>query len=228
MIKRPKLKFVSTELSPTAIEDIWLRRATAVAIDAVRDTVRAGAVPPMTPVGRLSDVEWGWIVTAVLFGWIKTRAEQATNSGVDPEQTIRSVNIEPDPWSAGAIEAILPELADGNSVDWGKPLDALSRDEMVAFLSDALALINGATIARDRGLKLPSMYAPDARATARELRQRGMSYRKINEHLAAASVTEKGGEPSAPGYEIPGDLSIPTFLAREEQEEIDGVRNSEG
>ena len=159
MIKRPKLRFVSTELSVTAIEDIWLRRATAAAIEAARDAVRAGAVPPMTPVGRLGEVEWGWIVAAVLFGWIRVRAEQATNSGVGIEHAIRYINITPDPWDIGAIEAILPELAD-YEVDWNKPLDALSREEIVTFLSDAFTLISKATIARDRGQGMVTQRAP--------------------------------------------------------------------
>ena len=68
----------------------------------------------MTPVGGLSDVEWGWIVTAVLFGWIKIRAEQATEQrhrrrkqrSVGPPGSIRIRG------TLGAIAAILPELAD--------------------------------------------------------------------------------------------------------------------
>jgi hypothetical protein len=159
MIKRPKLRFVSTELSVTAIEDIWLRQATAAATEAARDAVRAGAVPPMTPVGRLGDVEWGWIVAAVLFGWIKVRSEQAANSGVGIENAIHSVNLVPDPWDLGAIEAILPELADCD-VDWNRPLGALSREQIVTFLNDALMLISKARVARDRGQSLVTQRAP--------------------------------------------------------------------
>jgi hypothetical protein len=35
----------------------------------------------------LSDVEMGWLVAAILFGWISTRAEQATDSvrGTHPQ-----------------------------------------------------------------------------------------------------------------------------------------------
>lgn len=192
MIKRPKLRFVSTELSITAIEDIWLRRATAAAIEAARDAVRAGAVPPMTPVGRLGDIEWGWIVTAVLFGWIKTRAEQATNSGVGIENAIRDISITPDPWDLGTIEAILPELADCE-VDWNRPLGALSREGIVTFLNDALTLVTKAIVARDRGPGLVTQRAP-------------------------ADVTEKAERPDASRYDIPADLSIPPFLHADELE----------
>ena len=123
-------------LSLTALEDIWLRRATAVAIEQARAVVSGGAVPPNTPIGRLSDVEWGWIVAAVLFGWISDRAEQAMSNGIGPEQFIRTTGIDPDPWDVGAIASILPELAE-TGVDWTKPLAELSRDEMVGFLADA-------------------------------------------------------------------------------------------
>ena len=35
----------------------------------------------MTPIGRLSDIEWGWLVAAIIFAWIKVRSEQATAEG---------------------------------------------------------------------------------------------------------------------------------------------------
>ena len=66
----------------------------------------------MTPIGRLSDVEWGWIVAAVLFGWICERAAQATSNGLGVEKLIRETGIVPDPWDAGVVLAILPELAE--------------------------------------------------------------------------------------------------------------------
>lgn len=152
-------------LSPTAIEDAWLRRATAAAIEQARAAVSGGAVPPNTPVGRLSEVEWGWIVAAVLFGWISTRAEQATSSGVGVEELIRDISLDPDPWDAGAIAAILPELA-AAEVNWNKPLVELSRGDMIAFLADALTLIRKAMAARDRGIGLVTCRTPAG--TARE------------------------------------------------------------
>jgi hypothetical protein len=152
-------------LSLSAIEDIWLRRATAVAIEQARAVVSGGAVPPNTPVCRLSDLEWGWIVAAVLFGWISTRAEQATSSGIGVEESIHTVDLDPDPWDAGAIAAVLPELA-ASDIDWSKPLADLSRDDMIAFLTDALGLIRKAMAARDRGTGLVTRHTPAV--TARE------------------------------------------------------------
>jgi hypothetical protein len=117
----------------SAIENAWLRQATVVAIKAARTVVSGGAVPPMTPIGRLSDTEWGWVVASVLFGWIRERATQATANGIETEKALRQTGLDPDPWDSGAIAAILPELADA-PVDWTVPLAELSRDEMVASL----------------------------------------------------------------------------------------------
>jgi hypothetical protein len=151
--------------SPSAFEDAWQRQATAVAIQSARAVVSGGAVPPNAPIGRLSDVEWGWIVASILFGWIRERATQATSNGLDVERTIRSTGIDPDPWDAGAVACILPELADVK-VDWTASLAQLSRDEMIEFLGAAYTLISKAMLARDLGekgitRKSPTQKDPD-------------------------------------------------------------------
>jgi hypothetical protein len=138
----------------TRQEDDWLQRATAAAIAAARSIVlgNEAAVNMNAPVGRLSDIEWGWIVAAVIFAWIQTRAEQATAEGLDTERTIRVTGFaRGEPWDAGAIAAILPELGDDESIDWSQPLAAWSRGAMIAFLQKALALVRKAEIARDLG-----------------------------------------------------------------------------
>jgi hypothetical protein len=138
------------QVSPAALEDAWQRRATAAAIEATRQVVQIdGPIPPGTPIGRLGEVEWGWIVAAILFGWIATRAEQAASEQLDTELTIRMTGLDPDPWNAGAVVAILPELADTPGIDWSKPLADWPRETMVEFLTTALALIRKAVIARD-------------------------------------------------------------------------------
>jgi hypothetical protein len=163
MIQAKKIK---PAVSLTALEDISLRRATAVAIEQARTVVTGGAVSPNVPVGRLGDVEWGWIVAAVLFGWIRTRAAQATNNGIGATNAIRTTGLDPDPWDVGAIDAILWELAEANTVDLSKPLANLSRDEMLLFLNDALTLVRKAIAARDRAEGLITRRGP--RETARE------------------------------------------------------------
>jgi hypothetical protein len=147
--------------SPSAIEDAWQRQATAAAIEAARAVVSGGAVPPMTPIGRLSDTELGWIFASMLFAWIKGRATQATSAGLDVEKTIRDTGLDPDPWDAGAIAAILPELADAK-VDWNAPLSDLSRDEMIEFLGAAYSLIQKAMHARDLGENQITRKPPEA------------------------------------------------------------------
>jgi hypothetical protein len=163
MIQAKKIK---PAVSLTALEDIWLRRSTAMAIEQGRAVVASGAISPNVPVGRLGDVEWGWIVAAILFGWIKTRAAQATDNGIGATNAIRTAGLDPDPWDVGAIDAILWELAEANTVDWSKPLADLSRDEMLLFLNDALTLVRKAMAARDRGEGLITRRGP--RETARE------------------------------------------------------------
>jgi hypothetical protein len=132
-------------------EDQWQERATAAAIAAARDVVLDdNAINKNTPVGRLSDLEWGWIVSSVLFAWITARAEQAATEELDTEQTIRMTGLDRNPWDAGAIAAILPELAEVK-VDWSKPLADWPKETMVEFLLEALRLVRKGMIARDLG-----------------------------------------------------------------------------
>jgi hypothetical protein len=142
---------VIPQVSPAAIEDVWQRDATAAAIAAARGVVGIdGPIPPRTPIERLSDIEWGWIIAALLFGWISTRARQATAENLDTEQTIRLTTLDPQPWDAGAVIAILPQLADAcPDIDWTKPLSSWSKETMASFLLAAMRLTRKAMIARD-------------------------------------------------------------------------------
>ena len=140
------------EVSLSVLEDQWQRAATAAAIAAARGVVQMdGPVPPGTPIGRLSDTEWGWIFAAMLFAWIGKRAEQATAEQLGTEQVIRLTALDPQPWDSGAVAAILPELADAcaDIVDWSKPLAEWPRETIIEFLLKAMPLIRKAQIARD-------------------------------------------------------------------------------
>ena len=138
---------------PTAegVNDVWQRRATAAAILAVRDVIRGGTIPPAARVQRLTDIELGWLFTAALFGWIKTRAEQATAEGWDVEETLRQTSLNPQPWDAGAVESILPQLGALPDIDWSNPIGGWPKATMIRFLLEALKLIDKAMIARDVG-----------------------------------------------------------------------------
>jgi hypothetical protein len=139
------------EVSLSALEDQRQRDATAAAIAGARGVIKLdGPIPPGTPVGRLSDTEWGWVVAAILFAWIGKRAEQATAESLDVERTIRMLAVDPQAWDAGPVAAILPDLADACAhMDWSQPLTAWSRDMVVELLLRAMPLIRKAMIARD-------------------------------------------------------------------------------
>jgi hypothetical protein len=158
------------EISISAIEDQWQRDATAAAITAMRGVIQMdGPVPPGTPVGRLSETELGWMFSASLFAWIGKRAEQATAEQIDLERTIRLVAMDPQPWDAGAVATILPDLADECPyVDWATPFTAWPKDVVIDFLLKAMRLIRKAMIARDlseKGVTRKSSAATIARQT---------------------------------------------------------------
>jgi hypothetical protein len=152
MAKRARLVVPTTD-------DEWQRRSTAAAIAAARDMITKDDVIRLSSaVGRLTDAEWGWIVAAVLFGWIKTRAEQATSEGI--EKAIRFTGAEHEPWDIGAIASILPELAAQAPVNWSVPVGAWSKDDMLAMLNTAFRLMRRAMAARDFGEKAPASEDP--------------------------------------------------------------------
>ena len=156
------------EVSLSALEDQWQRDATAGAIEAARGVVQMdGPIPPGTPIGRLSDTEWSWDLAAMLFAWIGKRAEQAASEQLDAERTIRMVGLDPQPWDAGAVAAILPELADACAgLDRSKPLAQWPREDIIEFLLKAMPLIRKAMIARDlsdKGVTRKSSAATIAR-----------------------------------------------------------------
>src|SRR5262245_10216973 len=138
-------------------------------IAAARGVVQMdGPVPPGTPIGRLSDTEWGWVFAAMLFAWIGKRAEQATTENLDTERTIRMTALDPQPWDSGAVAAILPELVDAcaDTVDWSKPLAQWPRETIIEFLLKAMPLIRKAQIASvlsDKGISRQSRAGVIAR-----------------------------------------------------------------
>jgi hypothetical protein len=90
------------------------------------------------------------VLAAMLFAWITKRAQQAAAEQLDTEQTIRMTGLDPDPWDAGAVMAILRELADACAhIDWSAPLASWSRETMADFLLTAMRFIRRAMIARD-------------------------------------------------------------------------------
>jgi hypothetical protein len=137
--------------SRAAIEESWQRQATAAATESARKVI-GGAVPAGTPVGKLNDFELGWLVSAGICAWISKRAQQACSEGFEllrTEEFIRETGATPRPWDAGAVAAILPELADVPGIDWNLRLNEWSRDTTIKFLCAAFELMQRAMAARD-------------------------------------------------------------------------------
>lgn len=137
--------------SISAEHDRWTRQAIVASIARAKDLVAPqGPIRSATQLGKLSDSEWGWIVSTVIWGWVSTRAEQGASEGLDPERAVRITKLDPDPWDIGAIKIILPELAKSCAgFDWAKPANIWTKDELAEFLLAAFNLIQRATAARD-------------------------------------------------------------------------------
>ena len=138
--------------SISAENDTWLRRATAASIARAKDLVAPqGPIRSTTPVGKLSDSEWGWIASTVVWRWISIeRPSKRQAKDLIPSAQLGSPSSIPDPWDVGAIRAILPELAKSCAgFDWTKPANTWTKDELAEFLASAFALIQRAMAARD-------------------------------------------------------------------------------
>jgi hypothetical protein len=135
----------------SADRDQWTKQAFAACIAAAKDLVAyEGPIRSGTPIGRLVESEWGWIVSAVVWAWIATRAQQAAAEGSSDERAIRATGLVPDPWVVGAIASTLPALVEAcASLDWAKPIGEWSRDDVVKLLEEAFRLTVRAIVARD-------------------------------------------------------------------------------
>jgi hypothetical protein len=133
------------------IDADWQARAVQACIKAARDVVSPDGVNPRAAIGGLSDVEWGWLVAAIVFSWISTRATQAVAEGMDTETSIRSQhNQDPPAWVAGAIETILPTLGQ-MTLPWSNSIGSWPKGSMVKFCHRVWQLSNEAIESRDKG-----------------------------------------------------------------------------
>jgi hypothetical protein len=132
-VKRARLSAITAE------QDEWTRRAYAASIAAAKALV--GDRGPIR-IGKLSDSEWGWIASAIVWAWVSTRSAQAAAEGWGLEETVRRTQLAPCPWDTGAVVAILPALADGSSgFDWSQPASDWSKETLAQFLLKAFNLI---------------------------------------------------------------------------------------
>jgi hypothetical protein len=124
-----------------------LEQATAAMIAAARKVALSNGPLMNTPVGRLTDQQWGVLCTASLFAWIRCRNEQAIGESYDAEQKICDTGLQPSPINVAIVTSILPKLAETAGIDWSLPLLAWSKDEMINFLMLVWKLIDKAEIA---------------------------------------------------------------------------------
>jgi hypothetical protein len=135
----------------SADRDKRTRAAFDACIVAAKDLIgNDGPIRPSVQVGRLTGNELGWITSTTVSAWVRTRAEQAASEGWNEERAIRTTGLDPDPWFSGAIDAILPKLAEAcPDLDWSLPVGAWPKDAVVAFLTAAITLTRRAVAARN-------------------------------------------------------------------------------
>jgi hypothetical protein len=131
-------------------EDEWQAAATAATIAEARKIVLANVPLTTARVSDLTDSEWGWIVAAAIFGWIRPRHEQAIAEGFEQEPHIVHMFSIPTPSDTAVVRSILPALAEV-PIDWSQALSAWSKDAMVNFLLQAWELLCQAESARNCG-----------------------------------------------------------------------------
>jgi hypothetical protein len=178
----------------SADRDQWMRQATDASIAAAKSVVSAdGPIRSSTAVGRLTNSEWDWICSSVVWAWISTRAEQAAVEGLDLERAIRTTRLDPDPWAIGAVVSVLPQLVERcPDLDWSAPVGAWSRDTIAEFLLVAFDLIKGAFAARDLAEeKIAGKIKPcDAEKTNADVVARQMYATAGNPRITVAEFNE--------------------------------------
>ena len=130
-------------------ENAWQAEATAEAVASARSIAQSQEVRlANTPVGKLSDTQWGWVVSAAIFAWIKTRYRQAVAEGLASEGHV--TQMDPSPRDSAVVQSILPMLDDQASIDWSKPLAGWSKEEMSGFIGRAMELVDRARAVLER------------------------------------------------------------------------------
>lgn len=130
----------------------WDVKASQAAIDAAKSVISGDGINSRAMISSLSDIEWGWIVAAVIFGWIKAKAEQAVAEGCGYEEKIKFMaGAEPQPWEAGAVASVLGILAETPGIDWSQPVGSWTKDQITTFTWQAHKLVAQAIDRRNEG-----------------------------------------------------------------------------
>jgi hypothetical protein len=157
----------------SADRDKWTKAAFDSVVAAVKDLISdAGPIKPHIPIGRLTLSELGWVGSTAVGTWVRTRSEQAAAEGWDYERAAHSTQLEPDPWTTGAIAGVLPKLVDALDTpdfDWSKPVTEWPKDHVIAFLLTGFNLISHALAARDAAENPANVTSANPDLIAREL-----------------------------------------------------------
>ena len=123
-----------------------------------------------------------------MWAWIASRSEQAATERWDEERAIRTTGLEPDPWDAGAVIAILPKLFEAcPELDWSQPIGAWSKNAIAEFLLAAFGLIQRAVATRDVaeaqivGKTDADIVAREMNATAGNARMTPIQLKQLND-----------------------------------------------
>jgi hypothetical protein len=134
------------------IEAEWMAKSTQAAIDAAKQVISENDINGRAMIGSLNDLEWGWIAMAAVFAWIKTKSQQAVAEGIGYDEAIRTMpGSYPQPWEFGAVESVLPALADVAGLPWDKPVGEWSKNQMASMMWHSYRLVDQALAARDEG-----------------------------------------------------------------------------
>jgi hypothetical protein len=138
-------------MAKPVVDSDWDIRSTAASIQACKEVVCPGSINPRAAIGTLSDTEWYWIASAAIFASINVRALQAVAEGTDYDSAIRRQHDQnPPPWDAGAIESILPILAE-MTLPWSSPIGSWPKSQMVKLCWRIFQLAEEAMKSREKG-----------------------------------------------------------------------------
>ena len=124
---------------------------TPQSVAAAKDFVGSpGPIRSSTAIGRLGDSEWGWIASAIIWGWVATRSEQAAAEGWGLEELSGRPGLSRARGTQGRSSRSCRSSPRPVPTSTGRSLPAPGRRRKLAkFLLTAFDLIQRATIARD-------------------------------------------------------------------------------
>ena len=140
--------------SVSNIEDqeraLCVAAAIAMAREVIKDERGGGFVAPSTRLDMLSDWQMNKLAEAFISGWIIERGRLLTKDRLN-EQRFLAMGEEPEPYTLGVCQAVLPDL--GDFVEKRKladlPIGAWSKTDITLFVRWTADLVAWAETQRD-------------------------------------------------------------------------------